>query len=72
MGHDVCVYNSYYTGIARFLDLPFVDVLIQNASRPYISRRSALLLISGYRTKPVRCSYGVPLRFDTKRKAVVW
>ena len=51
-------------------DLLFVDIPIRNARRLHSSRRSPQNL-SGYRTKPVRCPYGVPIHSDTKRKAVV-
>ena len=65
MGYDVCVYNSY--GHRAIFDLPFVDVLIQFARRSYGSRMSPQI-VRRYRTDPVRCPYGVPIRFDTKRK----
>ena len=41
-----------------------------NARRANGSRRSPQIL-SGYRTLPVRCPYGVLLRIVTERKAVV-
>ena len=44
--------------------------LNKNARRSYGSRRSPQIL-SGYRSGPVRFPYGVPIRSDTKRKAVV-
>ena len=58
---------TIHTGIVRFFDLPFVDVLIQNARRSYGSRMSPQI-VRRYRADPVRCPYGVPIRFDTKRK----
>ena len=56
MGYDVCVYNSYGHR-AIFLDLPIVDVLKQKRK-----------IVRRYRTDPVRCPYGVPIRLNTKRK----
>ena len=62
MGYDVCVNNSYGHR------LPFVDVLKQKRTwRSYGSRMSPQI-VRRYRTDPVRCPYGVPIRFDTKRK----
>ena len=58
---------TIHTGIVRFFDLPFVDVLIQKRRRSYGSRMSPQI-VRRYRTDPVLCSYGVPIRFDTKRK----
>ena len=43
---------TIHIGIVRFLDLPFVDVLTQNARRSYSSRR-CLQILSGYRTVSV-------------------
>ena len=54
------------TGIVGIFDLPFEDVLIQNARRSYGSRRTPQIL-SRYQTEPVRCQYGVPTR-----KVIVW
>ena len=42
----------------------------KNARRSYGSR-SSLQILSGYRAKPVRRPYGVPIRSDTKRNAAV-
>ena len=58
---------TIHTGIVRFFYLPFVDVLIQNARRSYDSRMSPQI-VRRYRMDPLRCPYGVPIRFDTKRK----
>ena len=39
----------------------------KNARRSYGSRMSPQI-VRRYRADPVRCPYGVPIRFDTKRK----
>ena len=67
MGYGVCVYDSYgHRMISRSAFCRRSDI----KTRSYGSRRSPQIL-TGYLTKPVRCPYGVPIRSDTKRKAVV-
>ena len=39
----------------------------KNSRRSYGSRMSPQI-VRRYRTDPVRCPYGVPIRLDTKRK----
>ena len=50
--------------ICQFCDLTFS---YKNARRSYGSRMTPQI-VRRYRTDPVRCPYGVPIRFDTIRK----
>ena len=53
------------TGIVRFLICHLSTFSYKNARRSYGSRMSPQI-VRTYRTDPVRCPYGVPIRFDTK------
>ena len=66
MGYDVCVINSYGHR-AIFFICHLSTVSYKNARRSYGSRMSPQI-VRRYRSDPVRCPYGVPIRFDTKRK----
>ena len=65
MGYDVCVNNSYGHR-AIFLICHLSTFSYKHARRSYGSRMSPQI-VRRYRTDPVRCPYGVPIRFDTKR-----
>ena len=59
---------TIHTVIVRFLDLPFVDADTKT--------KGVRTIVVGLRRfevdmRPVRCPYGVPIRSDTERKAIV-
>ena len=59
---------TIHTGIVRFFLICHLSTFsYKNARRSYGGRMSPQI-VRRYRMDPVRCPYGVPIRFDTKRK----
>ena len=69
MGYGLCVYNSYgHRKISCSAFRRRSDTKTHGDRTVVVGSPHTL---SGYRSEPVRCPYGVHRRSDTKRKAIV-
>ena len=62
-----CMCLQFIQASCDFLICHLSTFSYKNARRSYGSRMSPQI-VRRYRTDPVRCPYGVPIRSDTKRK----